>query len=27
MKTARTVFGLVLLLIATNAFGQKITTD
>jgi|KBSMisStaDraftv2_1062788.scaffolds.fasta_scaffold74035_3 hypothetical protein len=27
MKTARTVFGLVLLLIATNAFGQKVTTD
>jgi len=27
MKTARTLFGLVLLLIATNAFGQKVTTD
>jgi len=27
MKTARTVFGLVLLLIATNALGQKVPTD
>ena len=27
MKTARTILGLALLLIATNAFGQKVTTD